>query len=193
MYFDLSCIAYHMLLYLDRLLRSHHVLCCILYGMYFAYYVILLWHVIVVIYWDIMVCGIVMQFRIVFLYCMLSYNILYRLRWVSYDIIMAWLHTIWFRDLCSYRDSIWRYGIVFHITWYYYCISLVIIPKFCHIIWYCNLGMYLYIALYYVAYYMGSYGIFYDVIMAYHWSSVWLMAHHVIIQCTDLLIINIIL
>ena len=125
----------------------------------------------VVIYWDIMVCSIVLQFRNWIWYLMPSYNILYRWCWVSCDIIMAWLHTIWSRDLCSYHDSVWCYGVAFHITCFYYCRSLAIISKFWHIIWYCNLSIYLYNILYYIAYDMASSRILYDVIMAYHWSS----------------------
>jgi len=95
---------------------------------------------------------------------------LHRLNWVPHDIIMTWLHIIWYRDLCNHRDRIWWFGIAFHITWYYYCISVATISKFWHSIWYCNLSMHLYILLYYVTCYMGSYGILYDVIMACHWS-----------------------
>ena len=63
----------------------------------------------------------------------------------------------------------WSYMVVWNCI-PYYMILLLHISCYHFEILYCNLSMYLYILLYYVTCYMGSYGILYDVIMACHWS-----------------------
>jgi len=108
---------------------------------------------------------------------------LHRLNWVSHDLIMTWLHIIWYRDLCNHRDRIWWFGIAFHITWYYYCLSVATISKFWHrvygiVIWVCICIFYC-ITLHVIWDRMAYYTMLLWHAIGHHF---WLMAHHAVMH-----------